>query len=91
MKRQEGFGILEIILILALVGVVGFVGYRVYQTNQSVNQAQPSEEVAPTAAAEAEKIPQIKSDSDLMSVQQTLDNTQVDDSLPNDLDNELSF
>lgn len=88
-----GFGVLEIVLIVVIVGLIALVGYRVLMTNQTVSQAADIDTTVakPHAAAAARTAPQIKTSSDLDTASQTLDNTTIDDSTTNDIDEQLNF
>jgi hypothetical protein len=35
-KKQNGFGVVEVILILVVIGIIGFTGWRVYEANKEV-------------------------------------------------------
>lgn len=38
-KNEQGFGIVEVILILVILGIIGFIGWRVYDASKEVPQA----------------------------------------------------
>lgn len=49
MKKQSGFGVIEVIILVVMLGIIGFGGWYLWQANQKPaeqTQAQPKEEVS---------------------------------------------
>jgi len=67
-KPQNGFSLIELVIILMALGVVVLAGIKVYGLRTNSQSGQNS-----TAAVSATNIPTINSASDLDKVNQTLD------------------
>lgn len=76
-KKQQGFAILEGLLILVIVGLVAFVGYRIYSMRNSINKQDTSTASQKTSAGQ---VPNINSSDDLSSAEQAVNQVNPDDS-----------
>ena len=88
-RNQQGFAIIELLLILVIVGIIAFVTWRVIEATGAVKQAQnqvPTSTTVPTATVAT---PQ--NASDLSTLQQQLNGTAVDDNSATDLDTQTTF
>ena len=45
-SRQQGFGVIEILLLIGIVGLIGFVGWYVWDSNQRANQSYNSADIS---------------------------------------------
>ncbi len=94
-KRQLGFSIIEIAIVVVVVGLVGFVGYTAYNklhnnavttTGTTVADQQPVASDVSTAA------PAITTTSDLTAAETALDQTDTSSSSDlSTLNSQLSF
>jgi cytoskeletal protein RodZ len=90
MKRNQGFAIVELLLILVIAGVIAFVAWRVIQANGDVDTAQ-NQVPQTTANTGSTTVPAANNASDLGKLQTQLDNQQVDDSSTSDLETQTTF
>jgi prepilin-type N-terminal cleavage/methylation domain-containing protein len=90
MKRNQGFAIVELLLVLVVVGVIAFVAWRVIEANGAVDTAQ-NQVPQTTATAGSTNVPAANSASDLGKLQTQLNNQQVDDTSTSDLESQTAF
>jgi prepilin-type N-terminal cleavage/methylation domain-containing protein len=90
MKRNQGFAIVELLLVLVVVGVIAFVAWRVIEANGAVDTAQ-NQVPQTTATADSTNVPAANSASDLGKLQTQLNNQQVDDTSTSDLESQTAF
>ena len=83
MKRQSGFTLVEIAVVVLVIGLIGFIGLRVWGSYTAGDVATQNTS-APTVA-------KITSTKDLDSVDKQLDNTDVVGSFESELDSEANF
>ena len=91
MKKQHGFSVIEVVIVLAVVAVIGLVIYNVATRTQDANQnTQDTVSTAEPAALPA--APEVNSTSDLDAASETLDKIDPDqnDAGVSDVDSELS-
>jgi len=84
-RKQDGFSIVELVLVVVLLGIIGFVLFRVYQA-----QANPNLGTASTKD-QTQSVPTISKAADLDVAAKSLDQTNVGDSDLNSLDSQLNF
>lgn len=89
MKRIKGFAAVELVLVLVVVGIIAFVAYRVIQANGDVDTAQ-SQATQPTVSTEP-AVPAANNAADLGTLENQLNNTNVDDDTSTQLDTQTSF
>lgn len=53
-KNQDGFGVVEIILVVMVLGLIGFVGYHAYSQRHKTNNAQTTSTVSTTTPKKTE-------------------------------------
>lgn len=93
--NQQGFSVVEFVVILVIIAGLGFVGYTVYNPSGSKNTTTTSTQPA-NSEATAIDVPSaltISSTSDLDKAGATLDQTDVSDSNSSDssqLDSQLA-
>jgi hypothetical protein len=90
MKRNKGFAIVELVLILVIVGIIAFVAWRVIEASGDAQTAQnqvPQSTVDPEDAA----TPAVTNTSDLTKLENELNNQKLDDSTSTDLDTQTTF
>jgi cytoskeletal protein RodZ len=90
MKRNQGFAIVEVLLIIVIVGLIAFVAWRVIEANGDVDKAQ-NQVPQTTANAGSTTVPPVTKASDLDTLQTQLNNQQVDDNTTSDLDTQSTF
>jgi prepilin-type N-terminal cleavage/methylation domain-containing protein len=76
-SKQNGFSIVETLIVLLVIAVLGFVGYKVY-SRQHDNKATTTASSQPASSATANdvaKAPDIKTTGDLDKAAATLDQT----------------
>ena len=76
MRRNQGFSIVEgiiIVVVIAVIGALGVVGYNAWKNNGTTQQATTNTTSKPTTA----RVPDVKSTGDLDTVAKTLDNANV--------------
>ena len=83
MKRQSGFTLVEVAVVVLVVGLIGFIGLRVWGS-YSTGDVATQNSSTPTVA----KITSIK---DLDTVDKQLDSTDVVGSFESELDSEADF
>lgn len=87
MKKQNGFGAVEIVLLIVIVGLIGFVIWRVmdarnlYESTGENNMSNPQEV----------NVPPVTNKKDLEKVEKQLDKTSIEGSYESDLNSESSF
>lgn len=69
MKKQSGFAVLEIVLVLVVVAVLGFTAFTYFNNRQAGNEA---------ATANVAAAPQITSTADLTTAETALDQLDID-------------
>jgi hypothetical protein len=80
-NHDNGFAIVEGILILVIVGLIGLVGYKVYNTRSYVNkQSQAPVTATPVSSNKLPTAPAVNSTKDLNSAEQSLSRLNTDDS-----------
>ncbi|MGH7196471.1 MAG: prepilin-type N-terminal cleavage/methylation domain-containing protein [Candidatus Saccharimonadales bacterium] len=85
-RKQSGFAIVELLLIIVILGIIAFVAWRVILATETVDTAQ-----APQGTIVGESVPQVTSANDLADLEKTLDNTNVEGQTITELDTESSF
>ena len=90
MKRNQGFAIVELVLILVIVGIIAFVAWRVIEANGDVQNAQNQVPQTTTSPQEA-SAPPVNSASDLTRLEDELNNQKIDDDTSSDLDAQTTF
>lgn len=74
--NQNGFSIVEVLLVLVVVAVLGFVGYKVYSRQHDSSATTASSQSTGSATAnDVASAPDVKSTSDLDKAATTLDQT----------------
>lgn len=91
MKRSnaDGFGLVEVILLVVIVGIIAFVGFRVYEANIEVEQAQNSA-TAPVIGGGV-RVPAVNAVKDLDKLDALLDETDTSASFEQELTTELAY
>lgn len=85
---QQGMAHLAILLVLIAAAIIAFVGYEVVKTNRAVAPPSTANYVAPSAAG---AIPVINNTAGLNSVENTLNNTNLDQGLdPNNYNQDVN-
>lgn len=85
MKNHKGFSIVEVVIVLAIVGLIALIGWRVWEANQFTTDGSQS------GTTQSEAAPEINSESDLDTADQTLDATNVEGQEAKQLDSETRF
>lgn len=85
MKRQSGFAVLEVLLLVVVVGILGFTAVNYYNRTAGVGAQEAATATVPAA-------PQVSSTVDLTTAENTVDNMDVDASSTDEaqLDSELN-
>jgi len=83
MRRQKGFTIIELAVVVLVIGLLAFIGVRVWGTYTSRELANSSNNTPTTS--------KIGSYEELASVEKQLDDTDLVGSFEAELDNEASF
>lgn len=81
MTRNKGFTIVEVVIVVVVIGLIGLIGWRVWDANQTASDTSPSE----TTTTD------IKTEKDLDTADQTLDEMNVEGNEAKQLDTETSF
>lgn len=76
MKRQQGFSIIEVVLVLAIIGLVGLVGYNLYNMQLAKTNQQPA--VTPVAQSPATPPARINNVGDINASAKALDALDID-------------
>lgn len=79
MKKQNGFSLVEVTLVVIVIALVGFMGYMAY-TNFLAPKSTDS-------AAESNETVKIENKEDLDKAEAALEDVPVDDGDQNELDN----
>ena len=79
-KKQSGFSIVEVAIAVAVVGLMGYVGYTAYSRMKDNSTSNDSAQVIKQnpIASDVPSAPEIKSTTDLVTAEKTLDGTSVD-------------
>jgi predicted negative regulator of RcsB-dependent stress response len=79
-RKQSGFSVVELLLIIVVIGILVFVGYFVYN-KQRENKATSSSQSQDQSVTEAEvkEPPQVTTAKDLDTVDKALDDTSLDE------------
>jgi Tfp pilus assembly protein PilV len=81
-NQQQGFAVIEGLLILVVVAVIGFGGYKVISANKAVDNAHSSistTQPQPVSANKAKTIPAVNKAADLNKVDQALNDLNPTD------------
>lgn len=76
MRKNQGFSLVEgiiIVIVVVVIGALGVVGYNAWKKNGTTQQATTNTTSKTTTA----QVPDVKSTGDLDTVTKTLDNTNL--------------
>lgn len=93
MKKQNGFTIVEgviIVVVIAIAGVVGYVAWNKFAAKDD-NTASVSTKTTSTKTSEEQEATPIKSSADLDKATSTLNSTSLDDSDATAAENQADF
>jgi flagellar biosynthesis/type III secretory pathway M-ring protein FliF/YscJ len=79
MKKQPGFGVAELVLIVLFIGVVAFAGYFVMNRNKNQENVN-----APAPVVQQDD--EIKNEQDLQAAEDSLNDTSIDELDTSELD-----
>jgi hypothetical protein len=83
--RNQGFGIVPIVMVLAVVVVIGLIGFTLWNRTQTATLDNTADQQAVDAA------PTIKNKEDLDAAMRSLDATDIAGTTTQDLDSESNF
>lgn len=83
-KTQNGFTLIEVMVVILIIGIIGVIGWRVYDANVNKPVANQTSEPLHTTA-------KFQNTSDLDKAAQTLDNTDIVGDYDQQLDTQTDF
>ncbi len=87
--QQQGFAIVELLLILVIVGIVGFVAWRVIDAQGDVDQANSATNGTTTVTQPS--VTAVNKASDLDTLDKQLNDATIDDTTTSDLETQSTF
>jgi competence protein ComGC len=87
--HQQGFAVVEMVLILVIVGIIAFVAWRVIDAQGAADQANNT--VNATTTKTEPSVTGVNKASDLDTLDKQLDETTVDDTTTSDLETQSTF
>ena len=87
MKRNKGFGIIEVTLIFAVIAIAGFVGYKAVD----MLSKDKTPDITQTAQVNTDQAPAVTEASDLDKSTATLDAVDIDSTEAAQVDLETTF
>jgi competence protein ComGC len=84
-RNQQGFAVLELLLIIIILGIIAFVAWRVIDANGTVTTTTPAQSTV------SNPVPAASSAADLDNLGQQLDNTNLNDTTNSDLTTQATF
>lgn len=76
--NQNGFGVVEILLVTVIVGLIGFAGWRFYSTQDS---AAPTADSTSQTTPAGNDVPTVNDSEDLKNAEDFMNDANIDEEL----------
>ena len=83
-QRQNGFAIIEVLLIIVILCIIAFVAWRVIEAQGDIDSQHPADSTV--IDNKDTQVPEAKNAEDLDSLDKQMDDAGIDDATLNELD-----